>query len=198
VSDRLTVGRRTEGVLGRQAPIFEPVLRHDQGAAERCAGDRRGGHEAGARQFGRPYGDRFSLRTNGSHSGKALLVFAEGSRSRTGGMQRLLPGVARRYLSNRRTCGFVPMGLTGTDRLFPIGEDRRCTQFRSCSASAGRFRQNRASARNGEEIGKQIMDGIGARPSATLLPSAYRGGLLVTFVIFSDFRFISDWHDDEP
>jgi 1-acyl-sn-glycerol-3-phosphate acyltransferase len=52
--------------------------------------------------------------------GDALLVFAEGTRSRTRGMQRLLTGVTR-YLDDRRTW-VLPVGITGTDALFPIGE----------------------------------------------------------------------------
>jgi 1-acyl-sn-glycerol-3-phosphate acyltransferase len=50
--------------------------------------------------------------------GEALLVFAEGSRSRSGEMQPLLPGVAR-YLDAPGTL-VVPIGLAGTEQLFPI------------------------------------------------------------------------------
>ena len=46
--------------------------------------------------------------------GEALLVFAEGARSRSGGLQPLLPGVAR-YLEPADVW-VVPMGLTGTER----------------------------------------------------------------------------------
>jgi 1-acyl-sn-glycerol-3-phosphate acyltransferase len=53
--------------------------------------------------------------------GEALLVFPEGARSRTGGMQPLLTGVAR-YLESP-DLSVLPMGLTGTETLFPIGED---------------------------------------------------------------------------
>lgn len=54
-------------------------------------------------------------------AGDALLVFAEGSRSRTTGLQRLLAGVAR-YLDVEGT-QILPVSVTGTDGLFPIGED---------------------------------------------------------------------------
>ena len=50
--------------------------------------------------------------------GEALLVFAEGSRSRSGEMQPLLPGVAR-YLEAPSAL-VVPVGLVGTEQLFPI------------------------------------------------------------------------------
>lgn len=52
--------------------------------------------------------------------GEALLVFPEGTRSRSGAMQRLLPGAAR-YLDAPGTL-VVPIALTGTEHLFPIGE----------------------------------------------------------------------------
>ena len=54
-------------------------------------------------------------------AGDALLVFAEGSRSRTRGMQQMLAGVSR-YLDEPDTW-VLPMGITGTEELFPIGED---------------------------------------------------------------------------
>ena len=52
--------------------------------------------------------------------GEALLVFAEGTRSRTGEMQRLLPGVAR-YLGSPGTV-ILPVGIAGSETLFPIDE----------------------------------------------------------------------------
>jgi 1-acyl-sn-glycerol-3-phosphate acyltransferase len=52
--------------------------------------------------------------------GEALLVFAEGTRSRTGEMQRLLSGVAR-YLGSPDTL-ILPVGIAGSEALFPIDE----------------------------------------------------------------------------
>lgn len=52
-------------------------------------------------------------------AGDALLVFAEGTRSRTYGMQQMLAG-ATRYLDGSGTC-VVPVGITGTEALFPVG-----------------------------------------------------------------------------
>lgn len=54
-------------------------------------------------------------------AGEALLVFAEGNRSRTGQLQRLLPGVARYFASDG--VWLLPVGLTGTEKLFPIEAD---------------------------------------------------------------------------
>lgn len=54
-------------------------------------------------------------------AGDALLVFAEGTRSRTAAMQPMLAGVAR-YLDVPDTW-IAPAGLTGSEALFPVGHD---------------------------------------------------------------------------
>jgi len=53
--------------------------------------------------------------------GDALLVFAEGTRSRTKGVQQMLSGVSR-YLDPDGTF-ILPIGITGTEELFPVGDD---------------------------------------------------------------------------
>jgi 1-acyl-sn-glycerol-3-phosphate acyltransferase len=55
------------------------------------------------------------------HEGDALLVFAEGTRSRTRGMQQMLSGVTR-YLEVPGTW-VLPVGITGSEALFPIGDE---------------------------------------------------------------------------
>lgn len=102
--------------------------------------------------------------------GEALLIFPEGSRSRSGQMQRLLAGVAR-YL-DAPDVWVVPMGLTGTERLFPIGEETlnpvplTLTIGRPVPASV--FRERHEGDR------QRIMDDIGLA-IARLLPPLYRG-----------------------
>ena len=57
-------------------------------------------------------------------AGDALLLFGEGTRSRTGAMQPMLPGVAR-YLDVPGTWA-LPVGLTGPEALFPVDEAFEC------------------------------------------------------------------------
>jgi len=101
---------------------------------------------------------------------EALLIFAEGSRSRTAQMQRFLSGTSR-YLEGPATW-ILPIGITGTEKLFPIdgaglhpvpitmtiGRPIAARDLREC------FRKDRQS----------MMDHIG-RAVAQLLPIEYRG-----------------------
>jgi 1-acyl-sn-glycerol-3-phosphate acyltransferase len=102
--------------------------------------------------------------------GEALLVFAEGTRSRSGQIQRLLPGAAR-YLESPDTW-VLPVGLAGTERLFPIGVD-------SLSPVPITMRIGRpvpASVIDEHAAGNRrlIMDCLGMA-IADLLPPEYRG-----------------------
>jgi 1-acyl-sn-glycerol-3-phosphate acyltransferase len=102
--------------------------------------------------------------------GEALLIFAEGRRSRSAEMQAFLPGTAR-YLESPGTW-VLPIGLSGTEKLFPI--DGAALHPVPVALSIGhpilvsdlrdRFRGDR----------RLIVDGIG-HAIAELLPAAYRG-----------------------
>jgi 1-acyl-sn-glycerol-3-phosphate acyltransferase len=102
--------------------------------------------------------------------GDALLVFAEGTRSRTSGLQQMLTGVTR-YLDCPGTC-VLPVGITGTEALFPIGDDtlhpvKAVTRVgRPIPASALRERTGRDR--------RLVMDVVGLA-IAELLPPEYRG-----------------------
>jgi 1-acyl-sn-glycerol-3-phosphate acyltransferase len=54
--------------------------------------------------------------------GDLLLVFPEGSRSRSGGLERCLAAVAR-YLDGKDVV-LIPWGHSGSERLVPLDEDR--------------------------------------------------------------------------
>lgn len=102
--------------------------------------------------------------------GDALVLFGEGTRSRTGEMQPMLAGVAR-YLAVPGTW-VLPVGLTGPDKLFPVGDatlhpapvvmhlGRPCPADALVRAAAGNRRV--------------VMDAIGLAV-ADLVPVAYRG-----------------------
>ena len=54
--------------------------------------------------------------------GDALLVFPEGTRSRSGAMQRFLPGVSRYFESP--DLWYCRLGISGTEHMFGIGEQK--------------------------------------------------------------------------
>jgi 1-acyl-sn-glycerol-3-phosphate acyltransferase len=102
--------------------------------------------------------------------GDVLLVFPEGSRSRSGRMQRLLPGAAR-YLELPDTW-VVPIALTGTDHLFPLNEDSlnpvRLTLRIGTPLAAAELERTAGGAR------QRLMDAVGYAIAQQLEPE-YRG-----------------------
>ena len=100
----------------------------------------------------------------------SLLVFGEGTRSRTRGMQPMLAGVTR-YLEVPDTT-ILPVGIVGTEELFPIGEDELHpvrVQVRVGTPVAAQEVRERC---GGDR--QAMMDDIG-RGIAELLPPEYRG-----------------------
>ena len=102
--------------------------------------------------------------------GDALLVFAEGTRSRTREMQQTLTAVTRYF--DFPDVWVLPAGITGTEEMFPIDENglhpvRAITRIgapieaRALHEAAGGDR-------------RRMMDAVGAR-IARLLPAEYRG-----------------------
>ncbi len=102
--------------------------------------------------------------------GEALLVFAEGTRSRSAEMQRLLPGVAR-YLECPGTW-ILPVGIAGSEALFPMDEGSLNPVPISVRLGAP---MEADTLRAGSGGNRQIMmDTIGLAIAA-VLPPEYRG-----------------------
>lgn len=102
--------------------------------------------------------------------GDALLVFAEGTRSRTRALQVLLTGAAR-YLEGP-DAWVLPVGIVGTDAMFPIGEEvlhRVRIEIQVGCPFAGRILQQLAGG------DRQVMMNAIGLAIAELLPSAYQG-----------------------
>jgi 1-acyl-sn-glycerol-3-phosphate acyltransferase len=100
----------------------------------------------------------------------ALLVFGEGTRSRTGGLQPMLAGVTR-YFDEPGTW-VLPVGITGTEIMFPIGDDTlhpvRCVTRVGRPVEAAVLRERAGGDR------QRMMDIVGLAIAA-ILPPAYRG-----------------------
>ena len=103
-------------------------------------------------------------------AGDALVLFGEGTRSRSTQMQRMLAGVAR-YLEAPGTW-VLPVGVAGTEDLFPIGDItvRPARIYLSIGAPIPSHRL--ATVTNGHR--QTMMDVVGLR-IAELLPQRYRG-----------------------
>jgi 1-acyl-sn-glycerol-3-phosphate acyltransferase len=102
--------------------------------------------------------------------GDVLLVFGEGTRSRTRGMQPMLAGVTR-YLEVPDTT-VLPVGIIGTEALFPIGEDELHPVRVEVRVGAPIPAQTIRERCGGDR--QAMMDDIG-RTIADVLPQDYRG-----------------------
>ena len=102
--------------------------------------------------------------------GDALLVFAEGTRSRTNGMQQLLTGVTR-YLELPDTW-ILPVGLVGSEALFPIGDET--VHSVRVVGRVGAPIEARELERRFDGDRRQMMDTVGFA-IAEQLPAEYRG-----------------------
>jgi 1-acyl-sn-glycerol-3-phosphate acyltransferase len=103
-------------------------------------------------------------------AGDALLVFAEGARSRTHGLQPMLAGAAR-YLEGP-DAWVLPVGITGTEAMFPIEEDvLHPVRVDVRVGSPVRSRTLRERTRGDR---RAMMDAVGAQIAA-LLPAEYQG-----------------------
>ena len=115
--------------------------------------------------------DRQALRHCFDHlaNGGVLALAPEGTRSKTGGLQRAKPGVA--YLASRSKAPIVPVAVWGTERLSDWARLKRPT----CKVVVGRpFRLPEFSRRPATEELQHLADLIMIR-LGLLLPASYRG-----------------------
>jgi len=103
-------------------------------------------------------------------SGDALVIFGEGTRSRTSGMQPLLIGVVR-YFDEPGTW-ILPVGIVGTETLFPVGEDTLHPVRVSVCVGQPIGADSLLAKTGGDR--RLLMDAIGVA-IAELLPVEYRG-----------------------
>jgi 1-acyl-sn-glycerol-3-phosphate acyltransferase len=102
--------------------------------------------------------------------GDALVIFGEGTRSRSSGMQPLLIGVAR-YFDEPGTW-ILPVGIVGTETLFPVGEDSLHSVRVVARIGPPIHAETLSSNAKGDR--RLLMDAIGVA-IAELLPVEYRG-----------------------
>jgi 1-acyl-sn-glycerol-3-phosphate acyltransferase len=102
--------------------------------------------------------------------GEALLVFPEGSRSRTNSLQQMLAGVAR-YLEQPETW-VLPVGIIGTEAMFPIGSETLHPV--PTTTVVGRPIESSRLLYHADGDRQLIMDGMGLAIADLLTPS-YRG-----------------------
>ena len=102
--------------------------------------------------------------------GDALLLFAEGSRSRSGAMQPMLAGAVR-YLEGP-DAWVLPVGITGTETMFPIDDNTLYSvPVRTTIGAPVRASSLRDAASDDRQL---MIDAIGVAISQ-LLPARYRG-----------------------
>src|SRR4051812_26572777 len=102
--------------------------------------------------------------------GDALLVFAEGTRSRSREMQQTLTAVTRYF--DFPDVWVLPAGITGTEAMFPIGEDG-LHQVRAI-VTIGAPIEARELHEQAKGDRRLMMDAVGEKIAA-LLPVEYRG-----------------------
>ena len=102
--------------------------------------------------------------------GDAILVFPEGTRSRTATMQRSLPAIVRYF--EEPGVALIPVGINGSERLVPIGEERVHLTLARARIGRPAKSEHLDAACSGNR--KLMMDTVGVA-IARLLPPSYQG-----------------------
>ncbi len=123
-----------------------------------------------ARDVARLARDTIAIARERQTRGDALLVFVEGTRSRTASMQRTLPAVVR-YFDAPGTL-LVPVGITGSESLVPVGDEH--LHAAPVAVRLGRPASAADLVARAEGNRRLVMDAVGVA-IAQLLPARYRG-----------------------
>jgi Acyltransferase len=121
--------------------------------------------------------------------GDALLVFAEGTRSRTSGLQPMLPAVSR-YLDDS-DAWVLPVGIAGSEAWLPIG-DHEIHPVRIVARIGKPVKATELEARAGGNR-RLMMDAVGVAIAA-LLPPEYRGVYADDVAGLEEAREIARYH----
>jgi 1-acyl-sn-glycerol-3-phosphate acyltransferase len=123
-----------------------------------------------AREVARIARETIALALERIEQSEALLVFVEGSRSRSAAMQPALAAVSR-YFECERTV-LVPVGITGSERLVPVGDEH--VHPTRVTIRIGRPFEGRELIERADGKRQVMMDTVGLR-IAEVLPPSYRG-----------------------
>ena len=124
----------------------------------------------GARDVARAAREAIAVAHARLDAGDALIVFGEGTRSRTAAMQPLLPA-ATRYV-DAPDIWITPVGLTGSESLFPV--DTSTVRPATVTATVGTPLSARALWTAVDGNRRSMADALGLA-IAELLPPDYRG-----------------------
>lgn len=140
-----------------------------------------------ARDVARLARETIAIARERQQKGDSLLVFIEGTRSRTGSMQRGLPAVTRYF--DPPGPPIVPMAITGSERFLPVDDERLHTATVQVRLGPPGDPALLLAEAGGNR--RLVIDAVGVA-IARLLPEAYQGTYGEASPDLDDARRLSD------